>query len=335
MRKLASIRIVSDLQPIPNADLIEKARVDGWWCVVKKGEFQIGDPCVYFEVDSFLPKTEAFSFLKEPKKVILEGIPCEGYRLKTIRLRGQVAQGLALPLKAFPEVTGLDVGTEVTKLLGVKKYEEQLPACVAGESRGGFPSQVRKTDEERIQNLLDQFSRFRNKRFIKTEKMDGTSATFCKIDMDFQACSRNLSKKDVEISPFWQIARKHDLITKLPNNFAVQGEIILGTKNRYGVIGPQFYVFYMYDIESGMYLTYEGERVLTEEWGLNHVPILDDNFIFDDSVTLESLLQASDELQSVVNPKVAAEGIVYSEYNNPNRLSFKVVSNRFLLKDER
>jgi len=162
-RKLASIRKVKEVRPIKNADAIELAIVDGWQCVIKKGEFKAGDIGIYFEIDSFLPLEPEYSFLEKccKKKMGNE----EGYRLKTVKMRGELSQGLMLPyhvLERFlkkDEEMQFEVGTDVTELLGVKKYEAPIPANLKGDTRGTFPSFIKKTDQERIQNLWEEYSR--------------------------------------------------------------------------------------------------------------------------------------------------------------------------------
>ena len=67
MRKLASIRRIAEIKPIDGADSIEAVRVDGWWVVSKKNEYNVNDLCVYFEIDSFLPVRPEFEFLLEEK----------------------------------------------------------------------------------------------------------------------------------------------------------------------------------------------------------------------------------------------------------------------------
>jgi hypothetical protein len=147
MRKLASIRIVNKIQPIPNADAIELAGVDGWEFVVKKGEFNIGDKGVYFEIDSFLnAKDERFQFLSK-QFINFEGEL--GARIRTIRLRGQRSQGLLLPMTKFPELQNFEVGQDVTEILGVVKWEPAIPAQLAGDAIGLFPHYIFKTDAER------------------------------------------------------------------------------------------------------------------------------------------------------------------------------------------
>lgn len=158
-RKLASIRVVSEIKPIEGADNIELAIVDGWQCVVKKGEFFEGQPCVYFEIDSFLPIKPVFEFLRKSsyRKMGMK----EGFRLKTIRLRGQISQGLVLGLSILPE--GLEPcffensnHKDVSDILGVIKYEPPIPACLVGKVKGNFPSFIRKTDLERVQNIWNE-----------------------------------------------------------------------------------------------------------------------------------------------------------------------------------
>lgn len=189
-RKLVSARVINAVDPIEGADAIEVVTVDGWKVVVKKGEFEVGDPCVYCEIDSFLPTgNPAWQFLVDKSPRTFEGTV--GHRLRTIKLRGQVSQGFVMPLGALPSVsyvlasddaarefyaqglseaelaegnflrTGLyDIEAplspqdlDFTKLLGVKKYEQPLPACLVGQAEGLFPSFIQKTDQERCQNL--------------------------------------------------------------------------------------------------------------------------------------------------------------------------------------
>lgn len=171
MRKLASIRKIANITPIVGADAIETATVDGWTVVVKKNEFKIGDRVVYLEIDSWVPN-ELAPFLskgKEPRE--FNGV--RGERLRSIRLRGQLSQGLLLPIdvaiNAFVN-SKFDEGQELsefftpdvdlTELLNIQKWEAPLPACLVGQADGVFPSWIRKTDEERIQNLYDEVFRF-------------------------------------------------------------------------------------------------------------------------------------------------------------------------------
>ena len=163
-RKLASVRRIKELRPIKGADLIELVIVDGWQCVTKKGEFAVGDLGIYFEIDSFLPLEPEFEFLeKSCKKKMGNEI---GLRLRTIKLRGELSQGLMLPYKTVERFfiendngQTFELGADVTETLGVKKYDPPIPAQLSGEVKGNFPSFIKKTDQERIQNLFDKYSR--------------------------------------------------------------------------------------------------------------------------------------------------------------------------------
>lgn len=151
-RALATIDSVLNIKPIPKADRIEVAQVRGWNCVVKKGDFKPGDLCVYFEIDSVLPDDERYAFLSDSwsKRV-------EGYRLKTRRLRGQISQGLILPVDRFPElgdVTENRIGEDVTEALNIRIYDPPVSASGGTPAKGSFPTQlVPKTDAERVQNV--------------------------------------------------------------------------------------------------------------------------------------------------------------------------------------
>ena len=200
-RKLATIRVISQLKPIKGADLIEVAVIDGWEVVIKKGEFNVGDLCVYFEIDSWIP-TELAPFLskgKEPR--IYRGV--KGERLKTIKLKGQISQGLVLPIGILGmDYVGDELNYDVTELLNILKWEPEIPAQLAGKLEGNFPSYIPKTDQERIQNYIRNMPLAVNQWEV-TEKLDGSSMTvyrardIAKMDGGHRmgVCSRNYELK--------------------------------------------------------------------------------------------------------------------------------------------
>jgi RNA ligase (TIGR02306 family) len=183
MRKLASIQTVNAAEPIPGADAIERVRVLGWWVVVKKGEFRPGDRVVYCEIDSLLPVRPEFEFLRassfKPAQADAAGgvtLPA-GFRIKTVKLRGQVSQGICFPLSVLPPGAPADEGADVTEALGVLKWEPPQTVGMGGRVKGGFPGFLPKTDETRVQVLEDVIARHRGREFFVTEKLDGTSFT--------------------------------------------------------------------------------------------------------------------------------------------------------------
>lgn len=123
MRKLATVRTISQITPIQGADRIELAVVDGWKCVIKKGEFAVGDRVVYCEIDSFLPIRDEFEFLRSSSFKRMD--EREGFRLRTVRLRGQISQGLLLSTSILEQSP--ELGDDVSDQLGIVKYEAPVP----------------------------------------------------------------------------------------------------------------------------------------------------------------------------------------------------------------
>ncbi len=345
LRKLASIRVISDIQPIEGADAIELAIVDGWKVVVAKNVgHQIGNKVVYCEIDSFLPIEPEFEFLRKTSFKKMGEV--EGFRLKTIKLRGQLSQGLLIPLDDAIQVMKrrngevytemLEVGKDVSQLLGIQKYEPPIPAELAGKVKGLFPSFLRKTDEERVQNLKTEYEEWKNsdKTFYVTEKLDGSSATFYIKDDVFGVCSRNLELLETEGNTFWKVARKLDLEAKMRNfggDFSLQGELIgEGIQgNPYKIAGHSVRFFNVFDVEDGEYLSLHQFKFITEKLGLETVPILDESFKLPD--TIDELL-AYAENKSVLNPNFDREGVVIR--STDRTVSYKVISNKFLLKEK-
>ena len=336
MRKLATIRKIDTLTPIEGADAIECATVGGWKVVAQKGLYKEGDLAVYFEIDSWIP-TEIAPFLskgKDPRE--FEGV--RGERLKTIKLRGQLSQGLLMPLKEI-DLNGMTLveDMDVTELLNVKKWERVMNAQLAGMARGNFPSLIPKTDQERVQNMVKEINAVieQRMRFEVTEKLEGSSMTCYLIDGEFGVCSRNLDLKETEGNSFWATARRDDVEVKMRAvdehwNFAIQGELIgPGIQgNIYNLSKLEFRVFDVYNIQEGGYLDPEDRRALVERMGLQHVPVLT---TFMMAIPVPDLLTLA-EGKSVLNEKVEREGIVFKETNGG--MSFKAISNKYLLGEK-
>jgi RNA ligase (TIGR02306 family) len=334
-RKLASIRKISDLSPIEGADKIELATIDGWKVVVAKDvNHKVGDLIVYCEVDSFLPIEPEFEFLRKTSyKKMSDGR--EGFRLKTIRLRGQISQGLILPISVFGDFgwTAYE-GIDVTEKLGIVKYEPPIPAQLSGMVKGNFPSFLKKTDEERVQNLSKEFESYRNEQFYVTEKLDGSSVTYYVKDEVFGVCSRNLDLLEDENNSMWKFATEtglRDRMVKLGKNIAIQGEIIgEGIQgNPYQRIGQTVKIFNGFDIDKYDYLSLEELLELVKTLEVKTVPILDLDFSLPDTID-ELLLMA--EGKSVLNLKAEREGLVIRSHDR--KISFKSISNKFLLNEK-
>ena len=342
-RKLATIRKIAAIEPIEGADAIEVAVVDGWKVVVKKGEYKEGDLAVYLEIDSWVP-TELASFLskgKEPRE--FEGV--KGERLRTVKLRGQISQGLLLPIDAelevkigprptpwFSDLENLDV----TEKLGILKWERPMNAQLAGMARGNFPALVPKTDQERIQNLTRSFAEYQLDTWSITEKLDGSSCTFyLDAEGEFHVCSRNLDLKEDEANSFWKVARKFQIEDIMRRNFmlgmAIQGEMIgEGIQGNQYKTQLDFYVYDMYNTATGQYILPVQLKAACERLGLKHVPVLAEDISIHAS-TIQSILEYA-EGKSLLNGS-NREGVVFKS-NTVHDRSFKSISNSWLLKNE-
>lgn len=347
-RALATIRRISAIKPHTNADALEIAVVDGWQCVVKKGEFEEDAVVVYFEIDSWIPHAIApfLSRGKEPREY--EGVP--GERLRTIKLRGELSQGLVMPLSILPAAyaEGADeyglceldfVGTDVTADLNVKKWEKPLNPQLQGLARGNFPSFIRKTDQERIQNIFRKLTPEQiADTYEVTLKVDGSSTTFFVKDGEVGVCSRNLELKlDEEnagnsfVKMFNQLGMREKLLEVhegTGQNLAIQGELwgsgING--NWEGVSDIRFSAFDVFSIDAGKYMGARVRHNLMDYWQVPHTPVIG-------LMTLESFQTVEDFLafadRESIHNKIA-EGVVFKSLTNPD-FSFKVINNKYLL----
>lgn len=335
MRKLASIRRIADILPIPDADAIEVAIVDGWKVVVKKNEYTVGDLAVYLEIDSWVPH-EVAPFLskgQEPREY--NGV--KGERLRTVKLRGQISQGLLLSLRDITVYKRLiehgyesTPGYDLTEAFGIQKWEPEIPAQLAGQVRGVFPTHlIPKTDQERIQNCFPEVQAKGDVTYEATLKLDGTSCTIFRWEDELRVCSRNLEFKiNNENADNTLVATALKLMDKVYNGFAFQGELmgpgIQG--NREGFKEPRFFVFDVYDIRNQTYLAPAERRRVCETLGIEHVPVLGIDWAAPESVEAGLALAEGPSINHAIR-----EGIVWKCNEDP-KFSFKTISNKFLLK---
>lgn len=383
-RKLATIRKIKEIKLIEGADNIILATVDGWNVIVRKDEnYQVGDLVIYLEVDSFLPIKPEFEFLRKSSyKKLIDGT--EGFRLKTIKLRGVISQGLILPLPIihsvnynymiFPSIgddnsiTGhylynvlektnvnIEEGLDVTELLGITKYDAESQVSFSGNAKGSFPKFIPRTDEERIQNIPDIIEQYKNEDFYVTEKIDGCSFTCYLKDGEFGVCSRNLELKEElengEYDRYWATAKKLQLKEKLqtiPYNIALQGELCGPgvQKNPYMLKELTIFFFNAYNINDHEYLSSEDFFSLMQRLELKTVPIvykftsLQELYIDKSKSLVESLLTLANGKSVLSNTR--REGLVFRSIKEftgirgtfNGRLSFKVISNQYLLKEK-
>lgn len=351
IRKLASIQKITSINPIPNADAIEVATVGGWDVVVKKGEYCEDIPVVYLEIDSWVPHSLA-PFLTKPghQPKVYNGI--EGQRLRTVKLRGQLSQGLILPMtvlangKNNPELWEAAYGYDVTEHLDIQKWEPVIAVHLQGKQKGNFPHFIPKTDQERAQNLTRTLfgEPYDNNEYEVTVKLDGSSMTIFsnKETGEIGVCSRNINLElEQEGNTFVDTAKRIGIIDALmviDGSYAVQGELmgpgIQG--NRESLAEYTYFVYDIYDIHNKSYLSPSHRTIIFEELrrlGANilHVPVIEDYFhlYHDGGINDMTGLLSYAEGPSLVNS--VREGLVFKAHNS--EFSFKVISNKFLLSE--
>lgn len=350
-RKLASIQQILKVEKHPNADSLDLVTVLGWQVIEKLGALKEGDLVVYLEIDSVIPADACF-LPEAVKERISKQSDKTSYRVKTVKLRKEISQGLILPFFLF-ENTPIDITQyreedDVTGVLGIQKYE---PPVFSGEfasqsSGRKFPSDVLdKTDETRVQSSPKLMTRLQGLPFYVTEKCDGTSGTFLvhPDTQEFLVCSRNMIREkpeceegeEVETCAYWTIAQKYNLENLLQceenRHLAIQGEICGPNiqKNLLNLKEIDFFVFNIVDTRYRRSLPFQELVNECKRLGLKMVPIEEygDNFSY---TTVGELLKKAEGKYR--GSKQQREGLVFrSQYQ---KISFKVINNLYLLKND-
>lgn len=342
MRKMATIQRIAEVKAIPKADKICAYRVGGWWVVDSVGKYAVDDLAVFCEVDSWMPHSLAPFLCKNELVRQFNGVL--GERLRSIKLRGQLSQGLLLPVSCI-EQDGVDgqefpfiEGSDVSEILNIQKWEAPIPAQLAGQVKGSFPSFIRKTDQERIQNLTEELARWSTSgedwdlcTWEITEKLDGSSMTVFVNRDESGVCSRNLNLIEDQNNSFWKVTRREKLLDKILStnrNYAFQGELIgEGIQgNPYGITGQEFFLYDIFDIDAQEYIRPLERHMLCEFLDIKHVPIIDTFFVT--TANVDAILEKADGV-SKLNDKTNREGLVFK--CNDSGDSFKAISNKFLL----
>lgn len=396
-RELAYIVKIDEIRPIPNYDRVEHARVGGWWVIVKKDQFKVGDPAIYIEVDSRVPEKEPFMFLEK-----------RNFKVKTLKMCKVISQGLLMSPSDFEwgtiydeeewaivDSTGscMHIGDFVTNMLGItyasdednkrkaasvdkyKKMAQRRPSLFKKpwakwlmrrewgrrlmffffgkkkDKRGGWPSWVVKTDEERCQNMPWLFPGNPEETWIATEKVDGTSTTFTMKGYgrkrEFYVCSRNVcfDRPDkgcyYETNVYTEMAEKYNIeevLAKIMNAFdgelefvTLQGETYgEGIQRRdYGLKGHDFKAFNLiYGFKNG-HVERLNPIAMTEAISIYNIPcvaIVDEYFVIPS--TCDELLEMAEGASTIDGGM--REGLVFRSIDGAR--SFKAVSNPFLLK---
>lgn len=348
-RALATVEEITELVPIEGADSIQIAKIRGWDVIVRIGEFEVGDPVIYFEIDSFLPLSDPRFLFLAPRGCRKNPEGVEGHVLKTAKMRGKYSQGLALPVEQFLQDLGgvAMTGEDVTDMIpGLEKWDPPIPAELAGFAKGAFPTSFRKTDEERIQNMPWLFEESASPDlaggWVATEKIDGSSMTVYIKDGEYGVASRNWDIEETSHNSMWKLAHELDLFGIMGNwahtldpslPVAVQGEIfgpgIQG--NPLDVKEVQFRLFTVQIAGADIPRSMWPENVLALSVPVHNLPY---------PGTIEEALAQVENLKSLINPQRPVEGVVWrntraASFPNGARASWKAISQRYLLKHDR
>lgn len=379
-RALAYIVEIDDIKEITGADNIETAIVGGWNVIVKKQEFRKGDRAVFFEIDSKLPETDPrFAFLA-PKHYKIKTMklgkfgaysqgllmPIKDFpELNNPQVGTNVTEKLGVtysvaednqrkrsidPEAKYKRMCAKHPNvfkTRFVRWLMKRKWGKEILYNIFGRSNaeeGCFPEFVKKTDEERIENVAWHIGD--GKTYTVTEKLDGTSSTYAlrrksKGKFEFFVCSRNVrllnesQKTYFNHNIYWDMAFKYDIerhLTAYLNDnkeldwVYIQGESVGSVQgNPLKLKEDDLYVFNFVRSDCGRLPSREGAKIISG-WEMKWVPILDDEKLQDN---MEAVKEYADG-KSAVNPAVLREGLVYRALDGGD--SFKNVSRKYLLK---
>lgn len=359
---LASIQKITKIIPCPNSDFLEICTVLGWQVVTKKDEYQVGDNCIYIQIDTVCPSTEQFEFLRD-----------RNFRVRTIKLRKQLSQGLIIPLtdKMLISSTAKYLeGADVSEEIGIKKYEkpnnnpsrEEKPRMpkiwykkwiylfkynilykafpnLQPLSRSPFPSNlVSKTDEERIQNIPQTLEKYKGEEFVVSYKMDGSSITIIHNKVlgksKYRICSRNFELHDTKnewyktfVNTNFQVHIDNLVKHYNTNDIIVQGECIGNFNgNHHNLSKDEIRLFN---------IIVNGKRVNQIEFlqtcGLLHIPHCELFKYIVLNHSMDEILKISEQ-PDILNPKVPLEGLVWR--NIEDNFSFKVINNNYALTEK-
>lgn len=195
--KDASIELIAEVKPHPNADRLDLVKVLGFQCVTQKGLYKGGENIVYIRPDALLPVEK---WTEEYRKYSPK-------RIKPVKLRGEWSEGIIVPFEILPQeiqdeltADGSYIGQDVSELLGVTHYEEPAPQDL--QAKGGLPFGIPKTDEERFENWYN--------------KLPFGETVDVQLKIDGQSCSYFY---DVETAKFGVVGRTIEYHDIFDNNY--------------------------------------------------------------------------------------------------------------------
>lgn len=279
---------IEDIIPHDNADRLEIALIKGWNCVVQKGKYQKGDSIVYIPIDSILPTNLENLLFPPDSKVKLHNS-----RVKTIKLRGAISQGLIVGLKTLG-VEGTPIGTNVAKLLNIKKYEP--PAALSPQSQCNQIKRKDKNPDFREYTDIQNFKHYpdlfkEDDEVVVVEKIHGSNWRSSLLPFHANTLWKKI-KKFFRLTPqyefcygthhtqlqykrfyggyykdkgniYWEMVKKYDILNKIKPGETIYGEVYgdgIQKGYNYGC-GPGIRELVIFDVNvNGRFLNYEELR---------------------------------------------------------------------------
>lgn len=356
---------IDGVEKHPNADRLDIVQVKGWNCVTGKDVYKPGDECLYIPIDSLLPEKLEKHLFPEGSKIKLTKS-----RIKTIKIRQAISQGMVVDVSPelvslYPELKNKKAGDDVTKILGVTKYEPPAASIPEGMrvnkqgKHGNNPDFTKYTD---IENFKNHPAMFREGEPVYiTEKLHGTSARFGLLPsvpttfwqkllkffgllpkLQFCYGSRNVQlqgkiNKQIfyDTNVYGKIAKDYGIVSKLSPGEILYGEIVgsgIQANYTYGCKEGE-HAFYAYDLKrDGHYVSPDVFLGFCRTRNIPHVPILHrGEFSLEDAKRMT-------KGDSTIGGQKVREGIVIKPETESTewhgRKILKLISDDYLLKDQ-
>jgi RNA ligase (TIGR02306 family) len=253
-----------ELHEHPNADSLSIVKVKGWQVVVKTEDFEGVDIGGYIPIDSVLPQSEEWEFLKQYK-----------YRVRSIKLRGQISQGLLIPARGRWKL-----GDDITEELKIQKYDPPVPVHLAGDMIKEIPGFQKYTNIENWKNYPHIFKEGEN--IIITEKIHGTNARYAILDDRYCVGTHRTCRNPEGKNIYSTIGRDYAIEDRLRSAFKEDCNVILYGEIygksiqdlRYGTQKPELAVFDI--LIDGEFMAFWEVKNACNHMGLSIVPVLYD-----------------------------------------------------------
>lgn len=340
-----TIERIKSVCPIPGADRIETACLEGmdFQFVVGKGLFSAGQQCLYFPVDSLLPA------------LVVEKLGLTGKlsgkdknRIKTVRLRGQISQGVVADLNILPLMIE-NTPEKITEFFGVTKYEAPEIICNSGKLLP-LPDGISVYDIESADRFVDVAELLMDQEVAVTEKVEGTNfSVLARPDATIMVNQRTktiVPLDEGEEHTFWRVAKKDHLVefaTALAvshnNQVVIYGEL-LGPSIQGNIYKLPSCKVLLFDIKVGFeWLSFDEFHTAISKFFPNEermVPLLYKGKLRDflNGSSVKTVSDGKSRLANIDREGIVIKPLVEGRHEKLGRLILKQRSPAYLSKSE-